>query len=102
MSSAEGESWVLIYQRAYLQRFHGINPLDGNDVAAFGGETGGSAIEVLIADSVEQDQIRPLIGSHVAPSWLAEKARTELVCAGGRDIATWLTVSLAMAAGGGM
>jgi hypothetical protein len=36
--SSVNEFWPLLYQRAYLWYFEGINPLDGPAVEAFGGE----------------------------------------------------------------
>jgi hypothetical protein len=50
--AVEGESWTILFQRAYLARFFGINPLNSNQVAAFGGESNGNqAISALTGRS---------------------------------------------------
>ncbi len=49
-SATEGEFWTILFQRAYLERFYGINTQDGEAVADFGGEPDGEqAIRALTA-----------------------------------------------------
>ena len=47
IASSVNEFWPLLHQRAYLQHFYGINPLDGAAVDAFGGENGLQALTAV-------------------------------------------------------
>jgi hypothetical protein len=52
--AAEGESWVILYQRAYLKHFYGMDPLDGDQVASFDGEPNGNqAIRAILGGGAE-------------------------------------------------
>lgn len=48
LAAVEGESWVILMQRAYLQHFYGLNPLNGTSMASFRGESNANQAEAAL------------------------------------------------------
>jgi hypothetical protein len=87
-SEVEGEFWTILYQRAYLQHFEGINVYNGNAVAGFGGEPDGNrAIRSVLGTDAETDDIDDSFlfwGGPISPESLQQKlAEGRTINAGG-------------------
>jgi hypothetical protein len=51
LADGVSEFWTILYQRAYLRYFEGIDPLNGDAVGAFGGESDGvQATRAILGD----------------------------------------------------
>jgi hypothetical protein len=48
LAAVEGESWVILMQRGYLQHFYKLNPLSGASMASFGGEYNANQAEAAL------------------------------------------------------
>lgn len=51
--AAEYESWVMLFQRAYLQYFEGIDPTNASQLAQFGGEGNGERAALAVLGPVQ-------------------------------------------------
>jgi hypothetical protein len=76
-SVTEGEFWTILYQRAYLQRFYGIDVYNGDAVAAFAGEWPDEPMSAIMAAESEW------VASSTADPWVVRDRvynRTTTVC----------------------